>query len=423
MVKDKTGFKRLIKPENAINLFFKKIYIKPIGVEKISIYDALNRVLAEDIVSNTDIPPFNRAAMDGYAVRACDVSGASENNPIRLRIVGEVKTGMPFKGRLGEGEAVRIDTGAEMPENADTVVMLEHTRREGDYVDIYKSVAPYQNVALRGEDIREGMVIVRSGTLLTPYDLAAIASLGYIDVKVYRKPVVGIASIGDELVEIGSEPEGSKIIEVNRLMVKGILKNYPVKIRDYGILGDDISILKKFYQKAANENDIVITMGGTSMGKGDYVVEALGEVGEVIVHGVALFPSRPVALARINNKPILGLPGYPVAVAISMYIFGDAILNKMCGIEGIKITPRIRGKLTRRAPSKLGLKHYIRGKIKVKGGNVFIEPVITAGAGIISSLSLSDGFIIVPEYMEGFERGEEVEIEIFRRYIKSEEDV
>ena len=305
-----------------------------------------------------------------------------------------------------------------MPKGADAVVMVEYTRREGGFVDIYRAVSPYQNVALKGEDMKKGDVIAYKGIPLTPYDLAAIASLGVVEVPVFKKPIVGIVAIGNELIEIGGSPGRSEIIETNRLMLRGVLTDYPVEIFDYGIIPDDPSVLVGFFKKALNEVDFLITVGGTSMGKGDYVVEALREVGDVYVHGVALFPARPVVLAGSNNKPILGLPGYPVAAAIATYVFGEAIISKIVGIEGYRVRTRVRGKLRRRAPSKLGLKHYVRGKIVDFGDEISVEPMITSGAGILTSLSLSDGFIIIDEDVEGYEAGDTVDIELYRKYVK-----
>lgn len=415
---EKKGFKKLINPDTALKMFMEKIAYFPKRTEFIKIDEALGRVLSKDLVSPVDIPPFNRAAMDGYAVRSIDVTGASESNPIRLKVIGESLTGKPFHGKIGEGEAVRIDTGAEMPEGADAVVMVEYTRRVGNYVDIYKSVGPNQNVALKGEDVKKGGIVAYAGIPLTPYDIAAIASLSIKKVEVYIKPKVAIAAIGNELVDIGNEPDRGQIIETNRLLIKGILKKYPVEIIDYGIIKDDINILTKFYMDAIKKCDIVITAGGTSMGKGDLVRKVVDQVGDVIVHGVALYPARPVLMGIINNKPILGLPGYPVAAAISMYVFGEQIIASLCGIKGHYIAHVYKGTVTKRVPSRLGLRHYARGKLVYKDGSFIIEPVILGGAGILTSLSLSDGYIVVPEDKEGFESGEEIDIILYRRYVK-----
>ncbi len=418
MDSEKKGFKKLTDPDQALKLFMDNVNISPRGIELVDIRDALNRVLSEDIISPTDSPPFNRAAMDGYAVRSVDVSGASETNPIRLRVIGESKTGEPFKGVVREGEAVRIDTGAEMPEGADAVVMVEYTRRSGDYIDVYRAVAPYQNVSLKGEDVRKGDMVAYAGIPLTPFDLAAIASLGIRKVKVYSRPRIAIASVGNELVEIGSDLGEGQIVETNRLMIKGMISEYPIKIVDYGILKDEVNDLRNFFLDAVDKSDLIIAMGGTSMGKGDLVAKVLMEIGNIIVHGVALYPARPVILASIKGKPVIGLPGYPVAAAIAMHVFGRPIVESLCGISGYRIDSRFKGVLSRRAPSRLGLRHYARGRLKFKDGKIIIEPVAMGGAGVLTSLSLADGYIIVPEDREGYEAGEEAELILYRRYVR-----
>jgi molybdopterin molybdotransferase len=201
-------------------------------------------------------------------------------------------------------------------------------------------------------------------------------------------------------------------------MLRGMLYDYPVDIIDYGIISDEPDALINFFKNSVKDVDLLITAGGTSMGRGDYVVEAISEIGRVYVHGVALFPSRPVVLAEAFGVPILGLPGYPVAAAISTFLFGDAIINRLLGIKGRKITPEVKGKLTRRAASKLGLRHYVRGKIEYRNGEIYIHPTITSGAGILTSLSLSDGYIVIHEDVEGYESGDEVSIKLYRRYVR-----
>ena len=412
--------KELAAPEEALSRLLAKCRIGPRAAEYVGVRSAVGRVLAEDVVSRRDVPPFDRAAMDGYAVRSADVSSASQSSPAVLRVVGEASADRPFTGRLGRGEAVRIDTGARMPEGADAVVMLEYTRREGDTLYVYSPASPLQNVAVRGEDMKRGSLVARRGTLLTPYDVAALAAAGWSEVRVYAMPRIAIASIGSELREPW-EASPEDVVETNRMVVAGVLSGYPVVVADKGILPDDIAVLEDFYSRASEEADMIITMGGTSLGKGDYAVRALERAGEVVVHGVSLYPSRPVALGVVGGKPVLALPGYPVAVAIGMSVFGEELVRLLCGIEGRPVKPRLRGKLLRRLPSKLGLRHYARGRVVIREGEVAIEPVVTSGAGLISSLSSSDGFVVVSEGVEGYEAGEEVEIELYRRYIRGGE--
>ena len=411
------GFLELTRVDVAIRKFSEAIDIKPVGVETVNLNEAINRVPVENIISPMDNPPFDRAAMDGFAVKSSDISGASENNPVVLKLVGEASTGKPFSGVLKSGEAVRIDTGARLPEGADAVVMLEYAKVERDKVYIYRGASPYENVAIKGEDVKKGSIVAYAGIPLTPYDLAALASVGLTKIKVFRKPSIAIAAVGSELRELGSVLKEGQIVETNRLMARSILREYPVNLSDYGILSDEATQLKSFFINATKEHDLIITFGGTSVGKGDYTARVLYEIGNVIVHGVALFPSRPVVLAIVNEKPILAFPGYPVAAAISMYIFGEEVIRRLCGIRGYLVRRKVKGVLKRRVPSKLGLKHFARVKVRMVDHNIYVEPVLVSGAGITTSLSLADGFLIVPEEVEGYEAGEVVEVELYRRYI------
>ncbi len=410
-----SGFKRLTDVETAINKFL--MYVKPVeDIEEVSLKDLAGRVLAEDVVSPIDVPNFNRSAMDGYAVLSSDVVSASMDNPVRLKLVGRSTTSQPFKGELHPGEAVRIDTGAIMPDNADAVVMVEYASESGGYVDIFKNVGKYDNVSLKGEDIKEGEIVAPKGRLITPHDLMALASLNLSKFKVFRKVRIGIAAFGSELVDSDSAPEG-KIREVNRVFFSRALEDYPVEIRDYGILEDDVELIRDFLMKSSMENDLTVSFGGTSLGQGDLVRDAVERVGDIIIHGVALQPSKPVLLSLVNDKPYIGLPGYPVAVAISTDVFVYPVVKRLAGIHGVYIPRVVRGRLTRRVPSKVGLKHYVRVKIKVRD-EIYVEPVYASGAGITSSLSMADGYLVIDEGKEGYEEGEEVDVMLFRRFLE-----
>ena len=409
------GFKRLTDVDTALNKFL--MYIKSVeDVEVVSLSDLAGRVLAADVVSPVDVPNFNRSAMDGYAVLSSDVISASMDSPVRLRLVGRSTTSNPFRGELHPGEAVRIDTGAIMPKNADAVVMLEYASESGGYVDIFKNVGKYDNVSLKGEDIKEGEVVAPKGRLVTPHDLMALGSLNLDEFKVYRKVRVGIVAFGSELVDSTPAEEG-RVREVNRLFLSNVLKGYPVDVTDYGIVEDDIDSIREVLLKSSEENDLTISFGGTSLGEGDLVREAVIDMGSIVVHGVALQPSKPVLLALIGDKPYIGLPGYPVAVAISTEVFVYPVVKRLAGIQGVYIPRVVKGRLTRRVPSKVGLRHFVRAKVVIRD-EVYIEPVYASGAGVTSSLSMADGYLIVEEGKEGYDEGEYVEVIVYRRFLE-----
>jgi len=408
------GFKRLTRVEDGLNKFL--MYIKTVeDVETVSLNQLTGRVLAEDIVSPVDVPNFNRSAMDGYAVISSDVVSASMDNPVRLRLVGRSTTSNPYEGDLRSGEAVKVDTGAIIPRNADAVVMLEYAGESGGYVDIYMNVGRYENVSLKGEDIKKGDVVAPRGRLVTPHDLMALSSLNIDEFKVYRKVRIGIMAFGSELVDSHPTPEG-KVREVNRLFITNALTDYPVIYRDYGIIDDNLDDIRDAILKSISENDLTISFGGTSLGEGDLVRDVVDDIGQTIVHGVALQPSKPVLLALVKDKPYIGLPGYPVAVAISTEVFVYPVLSRLAGIKGIYIPRRLKGVLTRRVPSKIGLKHFVRVKA-VARDQVYIEPVYASGAGVTSSLTLADGYLVIDEDREGYGEGEYVDVMLYRRFI------
>jgi len=414
--KKRRGFKELTFVDDALRSYLS--LFDPISeYEDISVYDAIGRVLPHDILSPIDLPPFDRSAVDGYAVRSMDLSGASEGSPVRLKVIGLSTTSAPFEGRIDEGEAVRIDTGARMPEGADAVVMLEFTDRKGEFIEVFKPVSPMENVSVKGEDIRKGEIIVYGGIPLTPYDIANLVNIGMYRVKVIRKIKVGIVAIGSELLEYSDDLPLGKIRETNRVMIKSLLKDFPIEFKDYGILPDDHNIVREVILRGVSENDLMISIGGSSLGEGDVVTDIAEELGEIVVHGVALYPSRPVLLSRVDNKPYIGVPGYPVAAAISTKVFIQPLILHLSSIQGTYIECIVRGRLTRRVASKIGLRHYVRVKVKM-GDEILIEPVYASGAGVLSSLSLGDGYLVIPEDVEGYDKGDYVDVILYRKIIR-----
>ena len=417
------GFKYLMPVEEALSKLLE--IINPVDYENITVSKALGRVPTTDVISPSNQPPFSRAAMDGYAVNSLYVSSASDSNPIRLKIVGEAKTARPYKNKLGEYEAVRIDTGALLPDGADAVVMIEDTIRKGFYIEVFKAVSPYTNVSLKGEDIKAGDIVVYGGIPLTSFDIAALISAGVKEVEVYKKVIVSIASIGNELREFASEIDEDEIWETNRLMVLGLINWLPIEIKRSVLLPDDKDKVIKFFETSSKDSDLIVTSGGTSLGEGDLITDILDDLGDVLVHGVALQPSRPVLIASINSKPYIGLPGYPVATAISTRIFLIPALMKLAGINGELFYPIIKARLTRRVVSKPGFKHFVRVKLLHYTNGYLAEPTWVSGAGILSSLSKADGYLIIPENVEGYEEGDLVEVHLYRNVVslKDEEDL
>ncbi|MEM3754169.1 MAG: molybdopterin molybdotransferase MoeA [Candidatus Bathyarchaeia archaeon] len=412
------GFKETIKVEDALNRFFNEFKDKKLDSELIDLKDALNRVLAEDIISKVDIPPFDRSAVDGYALKAENTYGASEDNPIRLKLLGRIEAGDKPSIEIHEGEAVEIATGAPIPKGANAVEMVEYTRKINDKtIEVFKQITPYENVSKIGEDIKKGELLLKIGTRLKPYDLGIIASIGIPKIRVFKKPKVGILSTGSELVELGASLEPGKIINSNRIMISAMVEELGGTPVDLGIAKDSLEEIKSKIIKGLKESDLIIITGGASVGEKDLVAEAINAIGKpgMIVHGIAIRPGMPTGLAIVEEKPIASLSGYPVAAAIGFIALVKPIMMKMlCAYY--EPLPKIKAVLSRRVTSPIGIKSFVRVIVEKVGNKYFAHPLRVTGSGVLSSLVKSNGILIIPENKEGVDEGEEVEI-ILTRHI------
>jgi len=411
-------FRKLVPVEEALKNYLNEIEGFSLEVEEVPLEEAVGRVLAEDVVSRVDNPPFDRAAMDGYAVVAEDTYGASESSPVILRVVGEVLAGESGKVCVSRGCAVRISTGAPVPEGANAVVPVEECECFGDHIKVYRQVPPWKNVDRRGEDIRKGEILMTRGSMIAPVDVAALASCEIEKVRVFRKVRISLIFVGDELVELGEKRGEGQVINSSGPMLRALLSELPVDISAYVKIGDDLSEIKSKLREVLPRSDVIVTVAGTSVGKRDLIPLAVLEIGgKILTHGVTQMPGRPVLLSLVDHKPLIGLPGYPVATYISFMNFVRPVVEKLAGISGAPVTPEIWARLGSRVPSRPGVRHYVRVKIvKEKDGFVAL-PVRISGAGIVSSLLRADGLLVVPENVEGFQEGEIVKVKLMRRYL------
>jgi len=417
------GFKEYTYVDEALNKFLSYIKEGSTGEELIPVSQSIFRVLAEDIVAKVNVPPFPRAAMDGFAVLSDDIIGASPESPITLKIVGESAPGKPYKGKINRGEAVKISTGAPLPEGADVVVPYEYTSYIRELVEIKSAFGSGQNVSKIGEDVKEGETLFKKGTILEPFDVSLLQSIGVKNVRVYKRHKVGILATGSELKqpeEYDYEKDSDRyIVETNRTMIKGmIIQNWGTPI-DYGIVGDDENEIKNALKKALDECDMVVLSGGSSVGEYDLVPKMINDLGKpgVIVHGVTAHPGRPVALAIVNEKPVINIPGYPVAAYIDFLLFGVPALYKLQGIRGRSIPRKVKAILKAKIPSRPGTRTYARVKLLKEGDKLYAMPIRVTGAGVLSSLSRGDGFVVVYEDLEGYDKGDEVDVLLYRVFI------
>lgn len=407
------GFSKHIKVSEALDKYFNSIDLKFSHKEVISLKESVNRVLAEDVVSDRNIPHFDRAAMDGYAVRSEDTFGASMDNPFILSVKNKVDIGDIKSVKIEKEEAVRIATGAAMPEGSDAVVMIEYTQELSGSVEIYKAVTPAENVSLAGEDVGSGDKILKKNTVLQPQDVGMLAALGMNEVNVWRRPVVAVLSTGNELVEPEDSLDRGKVIDVNRYSVISALKTLGVEALDCGIRIDNKEEIREGLTYAVHNADMVVASGGTSVGEKDLLPEMVSDLGEIVVHGVSTKPGMPVALCHINNKPVVLLPGFPVAALVAFYNFVPLILEKMLS-ACVWERKYIKASAGKRIPSREGVRTFTRVIIESDDERYTAHPIRTSGSGILSSMVKAHGFAIIPEESEGVEKDEEVDILLLR---------
>lgn len=391
----------LISVKDAINII--ENVKMDVQVEKILLEEAYSRILAEDVKSLLYSPPFDKSAMDGYAIKAEDSFGISEVNPAYFTVVDRIGAGQWSNVNLKSGKAIKIATGAPMPDGANAVVMEEYTYENGDSLEIGTSVTPGENVSFKGEDIGEGDVVLKKGVLLRAQEIGMIASSGYAHVHVFKKPNVGVITTGNELVMPRPKLQKAEIINSNHYTLKALVES-SLAVADLNHCPDDHEKMEETIEKSLKKNEVIITTGGTAISKGDVVVDVVKEMGEVLIHGVAVKPGKPFAFGIIDEKPIFMLSGYPVAAMVQFDVFVREYLLK---IQNIHRKPNIIKKIaTRKIPSSPGRTEYVRAKTDED----YVNPIMIKGSGIIRSMVESDSYIIIHENLEGIGKGEECDV-------------
>ncbi len=374
--------------------------------ETVDLLDAHERVNAKKLISEFDSPPFDKAAMDGYAVRAEDTFQASPENPVSLKIVDVIGAGETSRSHVGRGGAVKIATGAPIPEGANAVLMEEYAYEKGNRIEVFQPIRPNENIARRGEDFKAGEILLKPGKIMRPQELAIAASAGYSDVEVYRSPHVKVIITGDELIDPGMKPKPGQIINSNKYALKALVESAKA-FADVEHSPDDLKIVMRMIEAASKEYDMIITTGGTAISKGDVVVDAVERIGDVIFHGVAMKPGRPVAFGMVNDKPVFMLSGYPVAAMVQFDIFVRYYLLRM---QHINYKHRlIKRVCIQKIPSRPGRTEYIRAFAGAKN----VKPIMISGSGIIKSMTNSNSYIVIEENSEGIDKNSECNILLF----------
>ena len=401
------GFQTLTRTDEALKNWFNEWPTKKPQQIKLSIADVFGRVLAEDIVAKDDLPRFDRSAMDGYAVRYEDSTGASQTNPIKLELVeGD---------EVGVGQAKQVWTGNPIPKGANAVIMLEHTNREGMTLEICSQLPPGINISMHGEDVKKDQIIAKAGTRLNPYHIGLAAALGYSELAVYNKPRIAILATGNEIVKVGAQPGEHQIFDSSKHMLSAMCRELGAETIDFGIAKDNLEEITEKIRQALKEADALITTGGTSVGGLDLVPEAINKVGKpgVVAHGLALRPAMPTGVAMIEDKPVMILSGNPVAAVIGFEVFGRPAVCRLLGLSKLEERPTLKATMTRKVAGVLGRKTYVRVLVKVKGGEFVAEPISTKGSASISTMTTSNGYNIIPENQGGLTEGETVMVQMF----------
>jgi molybdopterin molybdotransferase len=372
----------------------------------VPIDDAIGRVLAKDFIASMDVPPFSRASMDGYAVRAKDTFGAGQFKPRILEVIGEIHAGEKPTKRVSTGTCLQISTGAMMPVGADAVVMVEDTERDGDKVKIFKAIVPGANVGKQGEDIKAGMAVLKAGTLLDAGKIGVTASQGLTKLSVYEKPKIAILPTGEEVVPGGKKLKLGQLYDINSHTIASVVSENggsPVRI---GIAGDTLEELKTTISEAL-KYDMVVLSGGSSVGTRDLLVDVIEGWGLVLFHGIQIRPGKPTIFAMIEDKPIMGMPGYPTSCLINAYLFLLPSVRRMAHLLPRK-GDTVKAKLSRRMPLSTGRRQFLTVKLV---GNEAVPVFKESGA--ITSIAEADGYIELAENIDLLEKGDPVTVTLF----------
>ncbi|MDR5673363.1 Molybdopterin biosynthesis enzyme [Halalkaliarchaeum sp. AArc-CO] len=416
--RQESGFKHRTRVADA--LYSIREVVEPHGrTERVAVADADGRTVAETIAAPNPVPGYDRAAMDGYAVRARDTFGASERSPSVLR---------PTDGRVGPEEAARVHTGSDLPSGADAVVMIEQVEEidgsddELEELEVFDAVAEGENVGDAGEDVAEGQTLYEPGHRLRPSDLGLLKSVGLEELTVYERPTVAVLPTGEELVQ--SDPGPGEVIETNGLTVTRLAERWGSDATYREIVTDDEDALENAIERDL-DHDIVVTTGGSSVGERDLVPDVVDGLGELLVHGVALKPGHPVALGAVEDTPVVMLPGYPVACIVNAVQFLRPVLKDVGGMP-LPPHPTRTARLTRKIPSEPGTRTFARVRLESDDANagddegadgekpsLVATPTRASGSGVLSSVALADGWVVVPEPLEGFDAGETVPVEVW----------
>lgn len=410
------GFQELVRVEDALEKWLAAIEFHP-NSTSVPLLTAQNRVLSSHIIANTDLPRTDRSAVDGYAVKAAGTIGASQSKPKIFKL--------NERDAIGPNQAKQIWTGNTIPENADAVVMLENTKTVGKILEVWSPTTRWENVSRKGEDIKKGEIAVKTGTRLKPHHLGIIAAFGMSEVEVFQKPKVAVLATGNEIIRVGDKIRENKVFDSNRVVLTALCNELGAEVIDLGIARDDMEEISQKLNNGLRRADAVMTSGGTSVGGPDLVPEVAARIGKpgILVHGVAMRPGMPTGLAVVGKKPIILLPGNPVAVMLSFEVFGRPLISRMLGLQATESRPVLMARTKRKISTTLGRKNLVRVHVSREKGEFIADPISARGSSLFSTMTRSNGYVIVPENQEGLAEGEMVAVNMFEELKVGEDDV
>ncbi len=406
---DTMGLQGLLSVNEALQRI--RAALTPIsGFERCALRDAYRRIVAEPVTSPLNVPAYINSAMDGYAIFSGDIPDEGE---VTLEVVGSSFAGTPFEGTMQHGQAVRIMTGAMMPEGADTVVMQELAKRDGDAVTIGHNHKAGENVRHIGEDIAKGGVVLAAGQKIRAPELGLLASLGVAEVTVRRRLRVATFSTGDELCSIGEQAREGQIYDSNRYSIFGMLRDIDVEHIDMGVIRDDAQAISEAFQSASEIADVLITSGGVSVGEADFVKQTLDRLGQVNFWKIAMKPGKPLAFGSVNNAVFFGLPGNPVSVMATFYQIVQPSLRYLTG-ENTTQSLRLKVRAADQLKKRPGRQDFQRGVLRTdEDGELRVHTTGNQGSHILSSMSQANCFVILSAESGKVEPGDWVEVEPF----------
>jgi putative molybdopterin biosynthesis protein len=408
-------FRKLVTLSQAKRIIQQHFPPKPLEIEKIKLLDAFERILAQDIVSKQNIPPFSRSTVDGYAVRAKDTIGAEENKPARLRIVGLISAGEKPKTMIKQSEAAEIVTGAPIPIGANAVVMLEHADRKNGDLEVFTMVTKSENVMKAGTDIKKGETALERGQMLKSREIGVLAAMGLAEVKVYATPHVAVLSSGAEITEPGRKLQPGKIYDINAYSLSTAVLESGGKPIYLGVFPDSLTEMEKALKNALTSANVIVTSGGVSVGPKDVMPRVLNSLGKpgIIVCGIAIKPGKPVTIASAAGKPVFSLPGHPASALLVFHLLVRPLIQAMSGrkpTEPLEVEA-LAG--MRMFPAK-GRRTFVMVKLKRdKSSRLVAEPVSAGVSGAITTLAKADGFVEIGENKQFVEAKEEVRVQLF----------